>query len=405
MHPPPFLVLAVAATLGHFRKQSSSHAGFGGGWGGLDVDLGMGGLSEMGGKEDKKEKEPPPSLLVCQWIVQHCPDRRALEEEEARAKAARDAAAVASGSAEAPKERPRGGPDYGGNHQLKRLTELGVLHAADTLYAGEKSFEWLKLLSFLPEHQLPNAMSSSQVTDEATKLEKSFLSAMGNVFATIGQRKEVLKATPWGDTDAEISERNKQENEMNQFIELYLGGLCRFCPCIDCLRKFFGGVQKEHPDQLNIVGPFVLNRLRSLCFGRDDKDDLKAMLKEFPMLLIDDVAVSLLTNSNHPSEVFRADEIVSFVNLVTQNRAAGHQLQQAIKRWLNRHFARVHDRIARDDKGQTDENYVKARTEVREQIRTAIRGWHMVLQVPCFKQEEECLRLIVFDLTQANKRQ
>merc|ERR1711948_171264 len=106
------------------------------------------------------------------------PTRRQLEEEEAKARADRAAASANAGGADAaPKERGRGGMDHS-NHQWQRLSQLGALHAADTLYSGEKSFEWIRLLTFLPEHQLPNPVSVSQITEDRDKLEKSFLNNM-----------------------------------------------------------------------------------------------------------------------------------------------------------------------------------------------------------------------------------
>ena len=62
----------------------------------------------------------------------------------------------------------------------KAPTMIG--QAAESLYIGEKTFEWLKLLSFLPEHLLPPPLHASlQSGEEREKLVKSFISSMNQV--------------------------------------------------------------------------------------------------------------------------------------------------------------------------------------------------------------------------------
>jgi hypothetical protein len=148
--PPMQVLLSIAAAFGHFQKSERDR-----GWGDM-ADWEKGPLSDFGvtamGKD--KEKEPPMSERVCTWIVTHCPTRQAVEEEERRAREARDKAAAeaatlaaAVGGAPPPaKERGRERMEIGGNLTL-RLTNVGVLEAANRLYTGKKSFDWLKLLN------------------------------------------------------------------------------------------------------------------------------------------------------------------------------------------------------------------------------------------------------------------
>lgn len=139
--PPPKIVLAVAATLGHFRKQSTAHGPFG--------FYGDDDFHPQGTQlEKEKDKEHPHSLIVCKWIVRHCPARADVQEEEER---------------ERERDQERGGPRDRGlsHHHFQRYAQQGVLQAAEILYCGEKNFEWLGVLRFLPEHMSPPAVNAS----------------------------------------------------------------------------------------------------------------------------------------------------------------------------------------------------------------------------------------------------
>jgi hypothetical protein len=410
--PPTMLVLAVAATYGHFRKQQHAHPGD---WEhyGHHFGTGMGAYADRDKQE--KDKEPPPSLVVCNWIVSHCPSRQELEDETKAREAAENVAAAADGGG-GHRDRRRG-RDYGSDHQMKRLYDLGVLQAAETLYFNVRSFEWLKLISFLPEHQLPNPVSSSTVNEEKDRdrLEKNFLETMTRIFEDTNRKVVDMRRRDYGESEAELKEKKKNEEELDKFMQLFLGGLAKFSPSVDCLNKMLKRAVEnkmiaEHAVQ--IVAHHFLSRLRSLNFGQRDKDALRATIKEFQFLAqTDDIAVSLLTNSHHPSQSFQDHEIIGFAKQISESqgmpRPAGHQLQQAVKRWLNRHFAQ---RSGSDARGKDDKyasqmssvEYQQHKDEIRGQIQNAIKGWLMVLQIPCFRMEEECLRLIVFELTQAS---
>eukprot|EP00439_Symbiodinium_sp_Y106_P018882 s538_g2.t1 len=45
--------------------------------------------------------------------------------------------------------------------------------------------------------------------------------------------------------------------------------------------------------------------------------------------------------------------------------------------------------------------YQVMKKEVREAMRNAIGGWHLILDLPCFKMEEETVRNLLFELSQS----
>ena len=60
---------------------------------------------------------------------------------------------------------------------------------------------------------------------------------------------------------------------------------------------------------------------------------------------------------------------------------------------------RKEKKLNRGEMSRTE--YTTQKDEIREAIRCAIGGWYMVLALPCFKQDEETLRMILFELSQA----
>jgi len=391
--PPKDVVLALAATVGYFRRQNQSSF-----WGeALDQPfsggVGLGGNFTQGA--DAKEKEPPPSLIVCRWLVKYCPARQDAEEDDRREGRTRD----------------RGGEGHMGGHQLHRFTQLGMLQALETLYFGEKTFEWLKLLNFLPEHNLPSPLSASQCTSEdREKLQKNYLAAMHEQFDEFRAQKEQYQIVAAALPDEK--EKQKRLQALNAHIETYQRGLYNFCPSVDNLWKLLRKSQEEMKDiELQNVVNHTLSRLRTLHFGQADKDAFKSMIRDFAFLQSDDTACALLSNTHHPSEAMKSEEIMAFVRQVTETtrdgaRPAGTQLQNAMRRWLLRHYGRQPERSDRKEEKQqagkmSRGEYQSQKEEIREAMRSAIRGWHMVLGLACFRQEEETVRLILFELSQA----
>lgn len=383
--PPASTVLAIAATLGYFRRRQSHDRSSFAMHMYEDQDM-LKQVMPASSSSQEKEKEPPQSLVVCRWIVKHCPSRQDAPEDEAE-------------------RRERG--EGMSNHHLQRLTQTGVLQAAETLYKGEKTFEWLKLLNFLPEHGLPGPLSASTVTaDEQQKLVKSFLDAMDKVFENFRTELAGVRRMEEG------PEKAREETRVNSNLELFLRGLTTFSPSADGLHKLILKVTADHASMLEVVMPMVFHRFRSLHFGENDKEALKAMLRDIPFIHSDDCVISLLQSQHHPNEAFQAKDIVQFIKLATETkdgvRSAGPALQSAMRRWLMRLYGRPpqserperkEEKLPLSKLSKTD--YLAQKEEIRDAIRKAIRAWHMVLALPCFKQEEESLRIINFELSQA----
>ncbi|CAE8646024.1 unnamed protein product, partial [Polarella glacialis] len=399
--PPQNLVLAVAGALGQFRKQNhSSMPHLFDDPAELAMVYGMGeqhrlDRGERGDRHGDKEKEEDkkPSLVVCRWIVKHCPSRNDIVEDEDR-----------------DRDRGREGPGRGGGgaQMARNATLSGVRQAAETLYTGEKTFEWLKLLNFLPEHSFPAPVNASQCTsEESQKLTRSFINAVGEVFDSFKAQQANLARNPSED----LKERQKMEQDLSNNMDLFMRGLCLFCPSVACLQTLIAHVVKDQGNHLESVTSLVFQRLRSLHFGKEDKETLKAMISTTPFMRSDDCAVALLNNQHHPSEGFTPQEIIQFVRAITESndgvRSAGGQLQSAARRWLMRFYGRAPERVLlkEDSKARPADSqiaeYQAQKAEIRESMRNAIKGWHMVLAIPCFKAEEETLRNLLFELSQA----
>eukprot|EP00931_Biecheleriopsis_adriatica_P017997 TRINITY_DN1271_c1_g1_i1.p1 TRINITY_DN1271_c1_g1~~TRINITY_DN1271_c1_g1_i1.p1 ORF type:complete len:4782 (+),score=1057.93 TRINITY_DN1271_c1_g1_i1:65-14410(+) len=391
---PAQTVLAVATAIGCMKKER--HALMQGMMGlefsGMHDDFESSSYGFTGGRDrgaDKeKEKEDPPSLMVARWVVRHCPSRAELEEQER--------AAGAGGERGEPRMR-RG---------ATQAAEAGVRFCAENLYKEEHTFEWLKLLNFLHEHGLPQPVSASTCKNPADekKLANSFIEARDNIFRNFSEMTAAARSI------TEEKERAKAESDVKETIHKFLRGLCTFCPSINCMRKLVAAVTSEFPSEIDILGQCVWQRIKSLQFGQNDKEQLKAMISEIPFMQADDTAIALLQSQHHPSEAFKDVEIVDFIKQVTQNsrevRPATPNLQAAARRWLTRlcrHAARhaepvQGDRSAGADIGQPE--YQAIKRENMEAMCKGIQSWHMVLEVPCFKIEEEAVRSFLFEFSQ-----
>ncbi|CAJ1346174.1 unnamed protein product [Effrenium voratum] len=121
-------------------------------------------------------------------------------------------------------------------------TTAGVRLAAETLYKEEQTFDWLKLLNFLPEHSLPQPVNASQCSrDEARRLAESFLRSTDTVFLNFQQERARHEAHP----PAEAKDRQKAEQDMQGNMELFLRGLCSFCPSVDCMMKLVAHLRRN----------------------------------------------------------------------------------------------------------------------------------------------------------------
>lgn len=377
---PSQVVLAVAAALGTMKRNTQGVSMYG--FENFDNEYAFG--TGMSSKEKEKEKEEPPSLVVCRWIVKHCPSRADVEEEQRG-------------------ERERG------RESRSLATTAGVRLAAETLYKEEQTFDWLKLLNFLPEHSLPQPVNASQCSrEEARKLAESFLRSMQIVFQDFQTSREQFDIAP----PVDAKERNKAEQEMQQRMELFLRGLCTFCPSVECMKTLVFELRRAWEPLVEVMIPMIFSRFRSLHFGKDDKEKLTEMIGQIPFMNCDETAIALLQNQNHPSDAFREREIAHFVNLVTQNsaggvRAAGPQLQNAARRWLVRYYGRPVDRPMerKEDKTSVNEmsrnEYQIMKRDIREAIRNAMGGWQLILELPCFKIEEDTVRNLLFELSQS----
>eukprot|EP00930_Biecheleria_cincta_P035478 TRINITY_DN24399_c0_g1_i1.p1 TRINITY_DN24399_c0_g1~~TRINITY_DN24399_c0_g1_i1.p1 ORF type:complete len:4764 (+),score=1067.82 TRINITY_DN24399_c0_g1_i1:48-14339(+) len=382
--PHPQVVLQVASALGIIRTSRSAMHGWGMPHSFMD-DAGPAGRE----KDKEKEKEEPPSLLVCRWVVKHCPSREELD-------------ALENADAGAREGRPK-------NRRSDASTSNGVRFAAETLYTKEQTFEWLKLLNFLQLHSLPSAKSASEMTPaESKKLVASFVEEMETIFGRIDAEITALRANP----PADDKERQAKEAEVQRKSEMYIGGLCSFCPSAESLERLVKRVQTDGGVFMEVTMQNVFSRLRTLHFGQSDKDRLKDMIQAMPAMQIDECAVALLQNQHHPSDSkFDAKEIIDFVKMITQNRQgvrpAGTQLQNAARRWLVRYYGRPStDRERKqDDKKElgdmSQKEYLETKKEVTLVMREAIRGWNMVLSVPCFAVEDETVRNLLFELSQS----
>ena len=168
------------------------------------------------------------------------------------------------------------------------------------------------------------------------------------VFADFAQRQNELKATV-----DDAKERSRLEQQASNQIELFLRGLCTFCPSIEGLQRLITRVSAEYPTLMETTIPMIVNRLRSLHFGPQDKEALKAMIREVGFMHSDECAIALLTNSHHPNDSFNMQEIIQFVKMVTESREGvrpcGHQLLMAMRRWLIRHFGRQPERERKEE--------------------------------------------------------
>ncbi|CAK9044288.1 unnamed protein product [Durusdinium trenchii] len=377
---PAQVVLAAAAALGTMKRHTLPGVTMYG-FDTFDNDYAF--SSAMGSKEKEKEKEEPPSLTVCRWIVKHCPSRADVEEEQRG-------------------ERERG------RESRSMATTAGVRLAAETLYKEEQTFDWLKLLNFLPEHSLPQPVNASQCSkEEARRLTDSFLRSMGYVFEDFQRSKDQFELNPPGDA----KERQKAEQEMQGRMELFLRGLCSFCPSVECMKTLVIELRRAWEPLVEVMIPMIFSRFRSIHFGKEDKSSLVEMIKDIPFMHCDETAIALLQNQNHPNEAFREKEIVEFIQRVTQSpggvRPAGPQLQNAARRWLVRYYGRPVDRPMerKEDKMAVSEmsrsDYQVMKKDIREAMRNAISGWQLILDLPCFKAEEETVRNLLFEMSQS----
>ncbi|CAJ1379394.1 unnamed protein product [Effrenium voratum] len=379
---PAQVVLAAAAALGTMKRQGAMSGVGLYGFESYGEDYPFGHMGAPSKPDKEKEKEEAPSLIVCRWIVKHCPSRADVEDDH--------------------RERERG------RENRSMTTTAGVRLAAETLYKEEQTFDWLKLLNFLPEHSLPQPVNASQCSrDEARRLAESFLRSTDTVFLNFQQERARHEAHP----PAEAKDRQKAEQDMQGNMELFLRGLCSFCPSVDCMMKLVAHLRKSWEPLLEVITPMIFSRFRSLNFGKEDKECLRKMIQEVRFMQSDDTAVALLQNQNHPSEAFREREIVDFIKLVTEDRgrvrAAGPQLQSAARRWLVRYYGRPIDRPMerKEDKMAVSEmsrlDYQVMKRDIREAMRNALTGWHLILDLPCFKEEEETVRNLLFELSQS----
>jgi hypothetical protein len=155
-HPPPDVFLPLVSMFGYYRQERSymrearAHP------------FGMHSHGAFFAKESKdikeKEVEQKLSVKLCRWVVTHCATQEELTEMT--------------------KEDMRGaGGRYG--FSLRRLSQDGVLYAAEVLYQEEKTFEWLTLLNFLDRNKSPRALDASNFHGEnRTKLLDSFMAMM-----------------------------------------------------------------------------------------------------------------------------------------------------------------------------------------------------------------------------------
>ena len=378
---PVSTVFAVAAVLGLLQRRSSQSLGCGGGpplhegyGGGLGLGLGLGHRESLHQRERER-----PSLVVCRWINRHCPLRPfRLAWEEA---------------GERPGERLRS--------QFQQDVELGVLQAAKTLY-GERSFEWLRLLDFLPEHGAPQPLSASQClkADGRQRLEASF-------------RAHAARALQVQDHEEELQGVGGKQL-LQRRLEKEIRGLCAYCPSILSLHELVRRVHGEHQHLMEMVNRAVLSRLRTMHFDEREAAALQAMISEGSQVglsLSDDLAIALLQNQHHPSASFPDSRILGLVQQVTEDertgvsRQAGDQLVTSVRRWLLRCYGRAPDRLERKEDKQTKamspSEYEAQKEEVRTAIEKAINGWYMVLSLPCFKQSEERSRPIMWEFSAA----
>ena len=377
---PAQVVLAVAAAMGTMKRNTQGVTMYG--FESFENDYSF--SSMVGSKEKEKEKEDPPSLMVCRWIVMHCPSRADVEEEQRG-------------------ERERG------RESRSMATTAGVRLAAETLYKEEQTFDWLKLLNFLPEHSLPQPVNASQCSrDEARKLTESFFRSMKHVFDDFQRSKVEFDSNP----PADAKDRQKAEQEMQTRMELFLRGLCTFCPSVECMKQLVLTLRETWEPLVEVMIPMIFSRFRSIHFGKDDKERLQEMIRDIPFMNCDETAIALLQNQNHPNDAFKEREIATFVNQVTQNsmggaRAAGPQLQNAARRWLVRYYGRPVDRPMerKEDKASVTEmtrnEYQVMKKEIREAMKNALGGWQLILELPCFKQEEDTVRNLLFELSQS----
>jgi len=256
-------------------------------------------------------------------------------------------------------------------HQMKSLTEKGVLFAADTLYSGEKTFEWFNVLSFLPETRWPSPLSASQLRkEEGQRLALAFTQTVEQVTADDAQSDGLLQV------------------------------LCAYSPSVRGLHELLRHVHEQCPAKDRTVARFACGRIKTLHFGADDKREFKDMAEAVPLMRSDEVAVGLLSNAHHPSEAFPPSEVIQFVGLVSRDtvgvRLAGQHLQHAARSWLRKLCSRE-----RKDEKPADGKLTQAERHARrEETRRLLNAWHLVLSEPCFHQQEDALRDILLDLSQ-----
>jgi hypothetical protein len=240
--PHPQVVLQVASALGIIRTSRSAMHGWGMPHGFMD-DAGPVAKAD---KDKEKEKEEPPSLLVCRWVVKHCPSREEL-----------DALENADAGGGAREGRPK-------NRRSDASTSNGVRFAAETLYTKEQTFEWLKLLNFLQLHSLPSSKSASEMTPaESKKLVACFVEEMESIFGRIDAEITALRVSP----PADDKERQTKEAEVQRKSEMYIGGLCSFCPSAESLERLVKRVQVDGGVFMEVTMQNVFSRLRTLHFG------------------------------------------------------------------------------------------------------------------------------------------
>ena len=60
---------------------------------------------------------------------------------------------------------------------------------------------------------------------------------------------------------------------------------------------------------------------------------------------------------------------------------------------------RKEDKMSVAEMSRSD--YQVMKKEIREAMRNAISGWQLILELPCFKMEEETVRNLLFELSQS----
>lgn len=389
---PAVVVLAVAAMVGHMQKR-----------GARKTNMAASSLEGMQGGGAAKHKPPPPlpplQSAICTWLVRSW----SHQIEDIGAQREVDVG-DAGGAALAPGERPRRERTLEELESLRRVLQVkkvanqGLKEAAQTLYLEEKSFEWFRLFTLVDRNSLPNPLDASQFeADAAMMLKENFKQeAAQNLSLIVGNMIPEHERLMARIQDQKI--RAVQEQDLQKIVQCILEGLFEFCPSVLELRWLSDTCRDVLASVAPLVPPMIMSRLRSINFGKEDKQALKQMVRDVAAMQSEETAVALLESSHHPSSGFPADEVMDFVQMIMTGRnvhSLGGLLVEGVKRWLRKHYSRP---LAASGHAVVAEGEHRYEQEIKKAIGHAINGWELAVKLTCF--EEFQVKMILFDLSQ-----